>query len=198
MSKFCENCGTQLNPDVKFCASCGAAQRREDSIPPPASVPAAPVSNRLPAASRPPVPRKPLKDRIMDLLTIPIAIILILMGIASMGLTVAGKTTTAQVTGHEQVLLINNDDSTRNPSRYKLEYEFTVNTERYTGSVTRVFPGGSHMRSTIQVRYLPFWPHVNAEDNASAGLAGPVMAGVGALMLVFGMKKMFWPRNRSR
>jgi len=92
----------------------------------------------------------------MDFAVISVATILILMGIGSMALSVIGVTTTAQVTGYEQVLFINNDDATRNPSRYKLEYQFAVGGERYTGSVTRVFEGGSHMRQTLPVRYLSF------------------------------------------
>ena len=134
----------------------------------------------------------------MDLLMIPAAVILILLGIGQLALGVAGSPVTARVTGYEQVIFVNNDDSTRNPSRYKLEYEFSVNGERYTGSVTRVFPGGSHMRQTIPVRYLPFWPHVNAEDGETAGLAGPVMTGLGALLLVITVKRKSRFRNKSR
>ncbi len=186
---FCRHCGAQLQAGAGFCSNCGAARRREDSVLPPA--PAVPASSR-------PAPRKPLKDRIMDSMLIPVAIILLLMGIGSMALSVVGRATTAQVTGYEQVLFINNDDSTRNPSRYKLEYTFSAGGEQYTGSVTRVFPGGSHMRQTIPVRYLPFWPHVNAEDGKTAGFAGPVMAGVGVVVLVFGIKKKSRLRNKRR
>lgn len=35
------------------------------------------------------------------------------------------------------------------------------------------------MRQSIPERYLPFWPHVNAEDGETAGFAGPVMIGGG-------------------
>ena len=189
---FCLNCGNRINENARFCVSCGAAQRRENSVLPASSVPAVPVSDR-PTASR-----KPLKGRIMDLLMIPIAVILILLGIGQLALGVAGSTVTAQVTGYEQKYIINNDESTRNPSRYKLEYQFSVNGERYSGSVTRVFPGGSHMRQTIPVRYLPFWPYVNAEDGETAGLAGPVMTGLGALLLVITVKRKSRSRNKSR
>ena len=129
---------------------------------------------------------------------IPAAVILILLGIGQLALGVAGSPVTARVTGYEQVIFVNNDDSTRNPSRYKLEYEFSVNGERYTGSVTRVFPGGSHMRQTIPVRYLPFWPHVNTEDGGSAGFAGSVMVGVGVLVLVLGIREKSRLRNKRR
>jgi hypothetical protein len=133
----------------------------------------------------------------MDLLMIPAAVILILLGIGQMALPVVGSTTTAQVTRYEQKYIIDNDESSRNSSRYKLEYQFSVNGERYTGSVTRVFPGGSHMRQTISVRYLPFWPNVNAEDTGTVGLEGPVMMGLGILLLVLEVKKKSWLRNKS-
>jgi hypothetical protein len=189
---FCLNCGNRINENARYCASCGAAQRRENSVLPPSSVPAVLVSDR------PTAPRKPLKDRIMGLLMIPVAVILILLGTGQLALGAVGSTATAQVTGYEQKYIINNDESTRNPSRYKLEYQFSVNGERYSGSVTRVFPGGSHMRQTIPVRYLPFWPHVNAEDGETAGLAGPVMTGLGALLLVITVKRKSRFRNKSR
>ncbi len=134
----------------------------------------------------------------MDLLMIPVAVILILMGIGQLALSVVGSTATAQVTGYEQQYIINNDESTKNPSRYKLKYQFSVNGERYTGSVTRVFPGGSHMRQTLPVRYLPFWPHVNAEDGGTADLAGPVMTGLGVLLLAIAVKRKSQPRNKCR
>ena len=149
-------------------------------------------------APKHPSSQQPIKNKLIDPLMIPVAVILIFIGFGHMALSVMGSTATAQVTDYEQVLFINNDDSTRNPSRYKLEYQFSVNGERYTGSVTRVFSGGSHMRQTIPVRYLPFWPHVNAEDGKTAGFAGPVMAGVGVVVLVFGIKKKSRLRNKRR
>lgn len=174
---FCKHCGTKLLNGADFCSNCGAKTEAGEAVPV-----AQTVSTRT-------VAQPPRKNKFMDLLMIPVAIILVLLGIGSLALTVAGSTATARVTGYEQVMFINNDDSTRNPSRYKLEYQFTVNGERYTGSVTRVFPGGSHMRQTIPVRYLPFWPHVNAEDGGLAGPVGPIMAGMGVVVLIFGIRK---------
>ena len=54
--------------------------------------------------------------------------------------------------------------------------------------MTRVFAGGSHMRNTISVRYLPFWPHVNAEEK-DINPVGPVTLGVGALVLALAIRK---------
>jgi hypothetical protein len=131
----------------------------------------------------------------MDLLLIPVGIILILLGIGSIILTVGGRTTTAQVTDYEQVMYINNDESTRDPRRYKLEYQFTVNGERYTGSVTRVFEKGSQTRKTIPVRYLPFLPSVNNEGGDGNLLGGLVMGGLGALLITAGNKQKRRARN---
>ena len=183
---FCRNCGIELSDSTKFCAGCGAQIPVRQVVPAPAPARAA---NRNAAG------KAPLKKRMMDFLTIPVAIILLLMGIGHMALAVAGRPITAQVTGYEQVLILNNDDSTRNPSRYKLEYQFSVNGERYGGSVTRIFESGSHMRKTLLVRYLPFWPHVNSEDGGTVGLAGPVAMGLGVLVLVLALRKKSPRRN---
>jgi hypothetical protein len=183
---FCRHCGTENPAQAEFCSGCGAKKGAQMTAPQP-----------MPAPKRS-FARQPLKNKLMDLLMIPAAVILILLGIGQLALGVVGSTVTAQVTGYEQKYIIHNDESTRNPSRYKLDYAFSVNGERYTGSVTRVFPGGSHMRQTIPVRYLPFWPHVNAEDGEMAGLAGPVMTGLGALLLVVAVKRKFRPQNKSR
>ncbi len=45
------------------------------------------------------------------------------------------------------------------------------------------------MRQTILVRYLPLWPHVNAEDSGGMNPAGRVMLGAGILLLVLEMKR---------
>ena len=176
ITMFCINCGNELNKNARFCAACGTALQPQPAL--------APVILQN-------APEKKLQKKgLKDLLVIPAAIILLLMGIGYMALMLLGGTITAQVTGYEQVLILKNDDSTRNPSRYKLEYRFAVNNERYDGSVTRVFEKGSHLQKTLRVRYLPFWPHVNAEaDTMGMVLAGPMMIGVGILMLVFGVKK---------
>lgn len=189
---FCANCGNEINKDARFCTACGAALQTQAQ--PAATVPVqAPASVILQNATV----KKPHKKGLMDFLMIPVAIILLLMGSGSMALTLIGKTVTAQVTGYEQVIITNDDNSTRNPSRYKLEYQFVVNGERYDGSVTRTFEKGSHMRKTLRVRYLPPWPHVNAEDGTTKMvLAGPVMIGAGILLLVFWIKKR--PRIRIK
>jgi hypothetical protein len=174
---FCRYCGTENPAQASFCSGCGT--KTGDLMD---------ASQSTSASKRKFTCQSP-KKRLIDQLMIPIAVILILLGLSQLALKVAGSQAKAQVTGYEQVLLANNDESTRNPNRYKLDYQFAVGGERYTGSVTRIFEGGSHMRQTISVRYLPFWPHVNAEDGEKAGFAGPVMVMAGVAVFVFGVKK---------
>ncbi|NLO39060.1 MAG: zinc ribbon domain-containing protein [Ruminiclostridium sp.] len=171
---FCRNCGIEIPVQAGFCSGCGAKVGES-----PQTVSPEPTPTSL----------APRKRKLIDLLMIPVAVILILLGAGQLALEVVGSSVNAQVTGYEQVLIVNNDDSTRNPSRYKLEYQFSVNGQRYTGSVTRVFTGGTHMRKTIPVRYLPFWPHVNAEDGETGSFAGFIMLGAGIVLLVFGIRK---------
>ena len=179
---FCKRCGTELQAGGSFCSSCGA---KTDAIWPDAKQ--APRSSQS-SPSSPSAARQSLKNKLMDWVLLAVSVLVILLGIGYLGLAVAGRTVTAQVTDYEQVLFINNDNSTRNPSRYKLEYSFAVNGQRYTGSVTRVFPNGSHMRQTISVRYLPFWPSVNAEEK-DVDPAGPVTLGAGVLLLAYTIRK---------
>lgn len=180
---FCRNCGTQLPDDAKFCVSCGTALRQEAFAPTPTRPAPRPDPIPAPAANRNIIEKKSLSKKIMDFLLIPVGIILILLGLGHMALAVAGNTTTAQVTGSKQVMYVANDDSSRDPRRYQLDYQFSVKGERYTGSVTRIFEGGSQMRQALQVRYLPFWPHVNDEDNKGNPLGGLGMIGLGTLLL---------------
>jgi len=200
---FCRNCGTQLQDGANFCGSCGAEQQREASGTAPFTATHAsanftatrypsepPKSGNYTAASYPAAAQNPVKGKRISWLMISIALILILLGIGSISLKIVGRGTTAQVTDIEREYIINNDESTRNPNRYKLDYAFSIDGKRYTGSVTRIFKGGSHMRQTIPVRYLPFWPHVNAEDGDSSGLVGSLLLlGLGVLLLVLGVKK---------
>ncbi len=181
---FCRQCGNRTNENAGFCPVCRTALQAETQQSSIASVPApATVGSGYNAKN------KQRKNGAMKILLIAVGVILLLMGISQMALMIAGSAATAHVTGYEQVLFMNNDESTRNPSRYKVTYEFSVNGEHYTGSVTRVFDGGSHMKQTIPIRYLLIWPHINSEDSGKESLAGPVMVGAGVLILILGIKK---------
>jgi hypothetical protein len=185
---FCEKCGNKLPDEANFCVNCGAARRQEAFAP--ARPVAPPADSALEQAGNGSTAQNgPRGKKIMDLLLIPVGLIMILLGIGGMALIVSGRTTTAQVVDYEQVMYLNNDESSRDPRRYKLEYQFTVNGERYTGSVTRIFEGGSHMRQTLTVRYLPFWPSVNDEEGHGNILGSLAMSGLGVLLLVAGSRQ---------
>jgi hypothetical protein len=53
---YCENCGTQINPNAKFCGNCGAAQTQTAATtnPPVNSPPTQPKRERLSYYSPPP------------------------------------------------------------------------------------------------------------------------------------------------
>lgn len=120
---------------------------------------------------------------------IPFGIILILMGISFSLLTFAGRDINARVIASEQILILHNDPSSWDSRRYKLEYQFPVDGKEYTGSVTRIFENDSHIRTTIPVRYLSFWPHINNEDGVQMIVGGPLMLGAGILSMIAGRKR---------
>ncbi|NLB19369.1 MAG: hypothetical protein GX829_00680 [Clostridium sp.] len=117
-----------------------------------------------------------------------VALMLLVMGIGNAALQLVGKPAVAQVTNYEQVLYLNNDESSRNPSRYKVNYQFSVDGQRYTGSVTRVFNGGSHMKETIPVQYLGFRPNINGEDRSDVDLTSLLLVGSGLVLFVLVIK----------
>ncbi len=175
---YCKHCGARLSSGARFCARCGA-QVAAGAAAPPVTTPSYTPTVRI-------APRRTPGDWLL----LVGAILMIFIGSGYVALTVIGRAATAQVTGYEQVMYQSNDGSTRNPNRYKLDYQFAANGQRYTGSVTRAFPRGSHMRETLSIRYLPFWPHINAEEKG-IGLTGPAVLGVGVLVLAFGIRRMF-------
>lgn len=177
MGKFCQNCGTSLTEQSLYCPVCGAKNEKQTLVP---QMAARPVKSQSGGKAR---------KKSADILLLIVAVLIFSLGAGTMALTVVGRATKAQVISYEQMLYLNNDDSTRNPGRYKLAYQFTVNDEQYTGAVTRVFAGGSHMRQTISIKYLPFWPHVNAEDSNTVALTGSVMIVAGILMALLAVKK---------
>jgi hypothetical protein len=188
---YCKNCAAPLRDGAKFCPACGAkteAQSVWAAAPAPAQAP-------LPTAS----PAKSLttpRKKGLSALMLLVGALLIFIGAGHMALAVAGKTVTAQVTGYEQRLFLNNDESTRNPSRYRLDYAFSADGKRYTGSVTRVFSGGSQTRKALSVRYLPFWPHINAEDSGGLSPVGLAVAGAGVLLI--GLAATGRPRVKNK
>ncbi len=186
---FCVNCGHELPAGARFCNHCGAGTNARPAAIQNTRTQTATITPSYPAT------RQHRKGSWTDWLLPVVAVALILYGIGHIALQVIGRSAMAQVTDLEQVMFVQNDSSTRNPSRYKLEYAFSVDGERYTGSVTRVFTGGSQMRQTLPVRYLAFWPSINAED-ADMNPVGLVTLGAGILIMVISVRK-YKRKNRS-
>lgn len=139
-----------------------------------------------------------MKKKFFDVLFFFLGLLLIFLGIGHVALFAIGETVTAEVYEVAQQAMVQNDASTRNPSRYTLSYRFTVEGASYSGHVTRVFEGGSQMKSTMKVRYLPFWPHVNHEDQGSVALQGLLSIGVGILVIFFAMRGKIISRVQHR
>jgi hypothetical protein len=65
---YCENCGSQVNPNAKFCGNCGAARYQATTIKPPVNAqPTQPKRERLsyysppsPTSTPPPSPSPPI------------------------------------------------------------------------------------------------------------------------------------------
>ncbi len=139
-----------------------------------------------------------MKKKFFDLLFFFLGLIIIFLGMGHVALFAIGETVTAEVYEVSQQAMVQNDASTRNPSRYTLSYRFTVEGTSYSGHVTRVFEGGSHRRSTLKVRYLPFWPHVNHEDQGGVDLQGLLSMGVGILVIFFALRGKIISRVQHR
>lgn len=176
---FCKNCGNVMSDNAKFCATCGTMQSESSQYDHQKPVMAQQIS--------PPVQKKRKKGT--SILIILVGIALVLLGIAQFTLTIAGKTTKGQIVRTEQKMYLNNDESTRDPTRYTLYYEFTVKGEKYSGSVTKKLKYGltassDGTRPAISVRYLPFWPHINTEENDTVSITGFFLIGLGILLFI--------------
>jgi hypothetical protein len=177
MHNFCRNCGVQLVQSMRFCTSCGASVGREDKgshLNTPAYVPhQSTVSVR--------------RNKKMTIITVVISLLLILLGIQNMSLSVLGKTATAKITDAR----LDTRSYGRNqlePNRYRLKYEFSVDGERYAGNTTRIFKHGLASTQTIRVRYLQFRPEINSAASDAKVTGGLIIAGLGLLLLVLGIK----------
>lgn len=128
------------------------------------------------------------KQSVYRVVLIITGVLLLFLGSGRIALATIGKPVKAQVTQIEQVLFIYDDNSTRNPSRYRLDYRFSLDGRTYSGSVTRVFQAGSHMRQTLPVLYLPMWPSINTEDQP-VDPSGPILLGTGVLLLFLSFRR---------
>lgn len=182
MARFCPKCAAPVNPGARFCPHCGAVH---SPFPP-----AAPERNGVAPAGK----GKRVGGRAsltagvsVHLASGPLIVLFVLAGIAYLVLLAAGHSDLAQVTGRQPGFL-NEQLSSWGYRCDKLEYEFSVNDERYHSSATRISPNGAPVEETIPVRYLPFLPQFNAGNGVLLVVAGPALLGAGVLLLMIRRK----------
>ena len=160
MSNYCKNCNVQITPGMKFCKSCGAACNE---------------------------PAKPGANRKIKVIVIVVAVLLILLSIQNMSLNIAGKSVPASIISVRQDTR-SNDSSVSVPDRYIVKYEFFVDGKSYIGESTLTFKYGVISEQTIKVLYMPFWPGINSASDSTKIAGSLVLAGLGALLLILGIK----------
>ena len=164
-----------LQPSQRFCSSCGASLKQAGV---PQSNTPADCAIKEPKSWR----------RLFGLAgVILIALALFAVGIQSMALGIAGKPATAGITSHRQSSY-GSGSRNSDPNRYTVHYVFYVDGQRYTGSTTRIFKYGIRSNQTIAVRYMPGMPGINAAENDTKIITGPVMIGLVLLILIPGIR----------
>jgi hypothetical protein len=181
---YCKYCGTKLEHNARFCTSCGA-QRQQDAVPPegygaPVNLP--PQRGAAPASAAASPSRKK-----RSVIAILVAILVILAGFQFMSLGIVGKTATASVTSVRQDRQSYGETSP-NPNRYRVQYAFSVGEESYEGSASLIFKQGVSSTQTIQVRYLPYYPAINAPADQTKIMGGLLLTGFGAFLLVMAVQ----------
>ncbi|MDD2534408.1 MAG: zinc ribbon domain-containing protein [Eubacteriales bacterium] len=87
MSKFCKNCGTQLNDDIKFCGSCGT--NTQAGVASPLITPPSVSVNKTPMEANPrPSSGKPPKKLLLSAVAVIVVIALVAFIIPRLGQTV--------------------------------------------------------------------------------------------------------------
>lgn len=175
MKNCCTNCGTKLEHNPRFCSSCGA-QRQQDAAP--------------------------FLRKKRSFIAILVAILVVLAGFQFMALGIVGKTATASVTSAVQDRQSYGETSP-NPNRYRVQYAFSVDGETYAGSASLIFKQGVHSSQTIRVRYLPYYPAVNAPTDQTNITSGLLLTGFGAFLLVMAVQgkagiRRAWRRTKER
>jgi hypothetical protein len=162
---YCKHCGTRFEEHARFCTSCGAKQQNTTAV----------SAAALPSRKK------------RSIIAILVAILVILAGLQFMLLSIVGKTTTASVTSVRQDRESYGETSP-NPNRHRIQYAFSVGGESYGGSASLIFKQGVSTTQTIQVRYLPYYPSINAPADKSNMLGGLFLTGFGSFLLVMGIQ----------
>ena len=166
---FCQNCGTQLSDNVKFCHSCGAAMEA-DVQPFGGYAPAQPPCDQQLIGFSQHIRNFTAKNRSLGVFG---KVILCLLGVFAVFLFVQnillsafGVNTSAVVYRAEQQQFRDTDDR-YDPTRFELSYRYTVDGATYEGKDTMYFEygyvtemgvDGKEIPKTAVVRYLPSVP----------------------------------------
>lgn len=182
---YCKNCRARLEENTRFCTSCGT-ERQQGAAPSgtygsPVSLP----SQRGTASASTAWPKK--SKRRGKVFAITVSILLILLGVQSMSLNMVGKTTDAAITDARQDRR-KYGVGTPDPRRFRIDYAFSVDGESYAGSARLILKHGVRENQKIRVRYLPYYPAINAPAENTKILGGMLLTGLGTFLLVLGVK----------
>lgn len=197
---YCKHCGKRLKDNARFCTFCGA--ERQGAAPSglhgtpvnqqPYQISSASVSDATP----------PLRKK-RSAIAIVVAILVIFVGVQFMALSIVGKTMDAAVTDARQDRK-SYGQTMPNPNRYRIQYSFSVRGEQYGGNTSLIFKHGIREDQKIKVRYLPYYPAINAPADDTNILAGLFLTSLGSFLLVMGvqgkarMRFRMWGRSRER
>lgn len=181
MANFCHNCGSQLASDSRFCPSCGISltkniQETYTSTP-------APIPQHNPNAAYTTATTSVKRKKKVPILIVIVSLVLILLGVQNMSLGIVGKTANAKITS-ARLDTRSYGSNLPDPNRYNIKYEFFVNGESYLGNTNQKFKYPITSTQTIQVRYLPNLPNINASAKDAKVTGGLILAGLGMLMFV--------------
>lgn len=157
---FCRNCGAKLREGARFCVSCGASSdNRAPEYNQNQNQHVTNTSyNNVRKADR---PKKKIGGKIIAVL---VSLLLIFYGIVTILNSLIGVRTTALVTNIEQSRNVDSEDGYRDPNKYTIYYSYSAKGKSYSGSVDKRFKSGYPSAiSTLEIKYLPFLPHISNE-----------------------------------
>lgn len=174
---FCNNCGKQNDERALFCKNCGfsikSTGRENFDVSTSGSF--------------------KLKKQRISFGVLILSLLLATFAFSQMGLLIVGSTTIADVYEYEQRIYIGGGDSTRDPTRYEVFYEFYVDGKRFTGSTMMNFPYGitvtsEGMPENVTVRYISVMPHINSPDGEIDILPFTILLLLSGLLLFIGLR----------
>ena len=187
--RFCEQCGTALGPNARFCGKCGQpaaiAPAPAAQAPPPAAPDWVSSAQAQACTVAQNLPQRKKKGSIWGrLLLIVVGLALVILGLRGPVLGAIGGSASAVIT---DVSLADSEEH-----EYQVTYRFTVDGKAFTGSWSQealnvtTLPGEG---STIGVRYLPQWPAMNVPArDATPSIGSLLLSLLGVALILFNSK----------